>query len=118
MDIQSKLKHMYDRASKESFTHLFYKTNTFGADPAGENNKGETTKTLSDNESEEETMTEERFKQVAWFSHSNAQEPPSQGGVIELSAPMLPRKAGADGGASSSYERKSFRKLSTTHHLH
>ena len=31
MDIQQKLKHMYDRASKESFTHRFYKTNAFGA---------------------------------------------------------------------------------------
>ena len=53
-------------------------------------------------------MTEERFKQVEWFSH-NRNEPPSQGGVIELAAPMI--------GKDFSTERRNSRKLSTTHHL-
>ena len=45
MDIQSKLKHMYDSASKQSFTHRFYKTGSFGGSaqaltqsPRGSNN--------------------------------------------------------------------------------
>jgi hypothetical protein len=69
---------MYDRAGRESFTHRFYKQSS------GRLNENDFPDTESDN-------ADGRFKQVEWFTHKNAQEAPTQGGVIELAAPLLPR---------------------------
>lgn len=78
MDIQQKLKFMYERASRESFTHRFYKTSDYH----------QTQHYLSDT-SEGEKNDQRSFKQVEWFSHKNAKEPSTQGTVIDLSGPML-----------------------------
>lgn len=90
MDIQSKLKHMYDRASRESFTHRFYKTFASHSEP--------------------EEDDDGPLKHVEWFSTRN-NEAASQGGVIELAAPMINRDY-------SQERRSSLGKVSTTHHLH
>ncbi len=73
---------MYERASKESFTSRFYKQireKTVGA--SGYESHG--------HYDSDDDGFDARFKQVEWFSHKNTQEPPTQGGVIELDAPML-----------------------------
>jgi Pyruvate kinase, barrel domain len=86
---------MYDRASKESFTTRFYKQGVSQPGPAGYESHGQY-------DSDEDDF-DERFKQVEWFQHKNTQEPPTQGGVIEIDAPLLPRSAGmkAEGGGGS-----------------
>ena len=68
---------MYDRAGRESFTHRFYKHSSGRLHEADIPEAAE-----SDN-------ADGRFKQVEWFK--NTQEPPTQGGVLELASPLLPR---------------------------
>ena len=70
---------MYDRADKESFTHRFYKQSS------GRLNEAD----IPDGDSEH---TDARFKQVEWFTQKNSQEAPTQGGVLELTASLLPRQ--------------------------
>ena len=79
-----KLKQMYERAGRESFTHRFYKQSSG-------RNLGEAGGASESNENESWDAADGRFKQVEWFTAKNAQEAPTQVGALELAAPILPR---------------------------